>query len=1050
MTNDLSPVLARLFRALLAGLWLVLLAGAASAQSPAPAPAGPANGATPWRIGVLAFRGIDQARKDWQGHADYLGQRLAPHRFVVVPLTLEQFAPAIATKDIDLVVTNTGHYVELAAGSTITRIATMSVAGPGGPVDRFGGTAIARAGRNDLNGYADLRGQRIAAPDRKGFGGWQVHVREARDVGVDLDSDPAAVIELQAQDKVVAAVLDGRADAGFIRSDLIETLAAAGRLDPKLLKVLGERSTAGFPYRHSTRLYPHWPFAKLDHVPDDLTRELLIALLSLPPGHAAAKAARIHGWTLPQNYQPVHDLFLELRLGPYADLPVELGDVVSRYGQRLALAGAAVISLLLVILWWISKANLELRRNRDRLQLAAGVFEHAQEGIIIADAAGNIIDVNETFVSLTGYTRHEALGRNPRFLSAGEHGAGFYQALWEDLARHGFWRGELINRRKDGARYIQQTGISAVKDKQGRVRNYVGLSSDITALKESQQRLEQMAYFDALTGLPNRRMLSDRLNLAIGQASRSERLLAICYLDLDGFKPINDRWGHAAGDILLKEAARRLTANVRAGDTVSRLGGDEFVVLLGNLVHFDECEVALERLRGALTAPFMLKEGEARVSASMGVTLFPLDGSDPDMLMRHADQAMYQAKQAGRNRYALFDAEHDRLSEKRRDSLDRLQLAIAENQFELYYQPKVDMAHGTVIGVEALLRWHHPQRGLLDPGEILPMVEFVGLHCQLGEWVMESALAQAEAWAASGLRLKVGINVAAEQLQSEGFPQVLGEILARHPGVAPADVELEILESAALNDIDKVGAVISACQSLGVGFAIDDFGTGYSSMTYLKKLQAGTLKIDQSFVNNMLTDPDDLSIVDSIIGLATAFRRTVIAEGIESVAHGTLLLRLGCDLAQGYGIARPMPAADIPDWIATWQPPEAWRHVSLWPREDLPLLTVEIDHLRWIEQLRRAVSAGDASAPLPPLDPHDCRFGHWLDAIGQHRYGHYPAFGKLVSAHEAVHNTGRSIEHTARADYSAARNQLGTLDDRRDALIAALDELRAEVLDSAS
>ena len=360
------------------------------------------------------------------------------------------------------------------------------------------------------------------------------------------------------------------------------------------------------------------------------------------------------------------------------------------------------------------------------------------------------------------------------------------------------------------------------------------------------------------------------------------------------------------------------------------------------------------------------------------------------------------------------------------------------------------MRSGQVIGMEALLRWQHPERGLLDPGEFLPMVEFVGQHGQVGEWVLETALRQAEKWKSEGLALEIGINIAAEQLQTEGFADVLSHALTRHPGVPAASIVLEILETAALNDLEKVASVMSTCQTLGVSFAIDDFGTGYSSLTYLKQLQAGTLKIDQTFVNTMLTDPDDLSIVESIIGLAASFRREVIAEGVETVAHGTMLLHLGCDLAQGYGIARPMPADDVAPWLQRWTQPDEWRQVSLWPREDLPLLTVEIDHLRWIDQLRRSINAAAGKpSPTPPLDPHDCRFGHWLDSIGRDRYGHYPSFGKLVETHRAVHETGREIEHLAHRDHAAARNGLGRLEQRRDALLGALGELREEVFSRA-
>ncbi len=997
-----------------------------------------------WRIGVLAFRGKERASADWQPHADYLSQRLAPHRFEIVPLSLDEFKDNIESRAIDFLTTNTGHYVELEADGKVERIATMRIAGPHGPVDRFGSAVIARAEREDLQGYADLRGKRLIVSNTSAFG-WQIHLPEARAAGIDLLRDAAAVIVLPNHDKIVAAVLAGNGDAGFVRSDLIENLAAAGKLDLRALRIVGQRHTANFPYAHSTRLYPQWPFARLNHVPEELTKEILIALLEIAPKHPAAEAAGIYGWTLPHNYQSMHDLFLEFRLGPYKNLPLGFHDIMERHGKPILFAGALVIALLLATLTWMLRANRLLQRNKEQLQLAAGVFDHAQEGIVITDATGKILEANDTFLWLTGYDRKEVIGNNPRFLSSGKQGPDFYAVMWRDLIEKGFWRGELWNQRRDGSLYIQQSSISAKRAGNGQVSHFIWLSSDVSELKESQSRLERMAYFDALTNLPNRRMLSDRLNQAMGLAMRNQRLLAVCYLDLDGFKPINDTWGHAAGDRLLIEAAHRLLGCVRGGDTVSRLGGDEFVVLLGNLCHLDECEIALERIRVELSRPFALKEGDALLSASIGVTLYPLDGADADTLVRHADQAMYASKQAGRNRYQLFDVEHDRLSEARSASCEDIQRGLDHDEFVLHYQPKVDMRTGEVIGAEALIRWQHPQRGLLQPADFLPVIDFVGMQPELGLWVLKTALNQMDGWLAQGLALSVSINIAAQQLQARDFIETLRNALSGHPAVPPQLLELEILETAALEDLTQVSRIIDSCHALGVGFAIDDFGTGYSSLNYLKQLQAGTLKIDQSFVRGMLVDPEDLAIVDGIIGLATSFRREVIAEGVETVAHGRMLLHLGCRAAQGYGIARPMPPEELPRWASTWRQPDAWRDCPVWPREDLPLLTVEIDHLRWMRDFTHALQAdSNSNAHWPVLDPHECRFGQWLVGGGRQRYGKLAAFDPLVAVHGEVHRKGDEIKQLHAQNPAAARLRSGDLEASRERLQAVLAALRRE------
>jgi diguanylate cyclase (GGDEF)-like protein/PAS domain S-box-containing protein len=573
------------------------------------------------------------------------------------------------------------------------------------------------------------------------------------------------------------------------------------------------------------------------------------------------------------------------------------------------------------------------KRAEVRLQLAASVFTHAREGILITDAAGDIVDVNDTFSDITGYSRDEALGRNPRMLKSDLQGPEFFAAMWRAIIDNGCWTGELWNRRKNGELYAELLTISDVRDASGSTQHYVGLFSDITPMKEHQRQLEDMAHFDALTGLPNRVLLADRLRQAISQARRRNVLMALVYLDLDGFKAINDSHGHEAGDDLLIAVSKGLKDALRVGDTLARLGGDEFVAILVDLSTVAECETVLCRLLQAAARPVDIRGHMLRVSASLGVTLFPLDDADADSLLRHADQAMYLAKQSGKNRFHLFDVDHDAAVAARHESLERIRVALSQGEFVLHYQPKVNMRTGTVIGVEALIRWQHPERGLLPPAEFLPVIEDHEIGVDLGEWVIDTALTQIGRWRADGHDIPISVNIGARQLQQMSFLERLASLLAAHPDVAADRLELEILETSALEDVKKVGVVMRACGELGIRFALDDFGTGYSSLTYLKRLPAELLKIDQSFVRDMLGDPDDLAIVRGVIGLAAAFGRKVIAEGVETPAHGVMLLPLGCELAQGYGIARPMPAADIPAWADRWRPDPLWLGPAKEPAE---------------------------------------------------------------------------------------------------------------------
>jgi diguanylate cyclase (GGDEF)-like protein/PAS domain S-box-containing protein len=573
----------------------------------------------------------------------------------------------------------------------------------------------------------------------------------------------------------------------------------------------------------------------------------------------------------------------------------------------------------------LEEKTTALIRSNAELQQLATVFTHAREGISITAADGTILNVNDAFCRLTGYDRDELIGQNPRMLKSGIQDPAYYEKMWAALSHNGHWTGEIWNRRKDGALYAELLTISAVCDERGFPKQYVALFTDITAQKEQQQQLEHIAHYDALTGLPNRSLLADRLQQTMSQAIRRQSHIAVAYLDLDGFKAVNDTYGHHVGDRLLIVVANRMRNTLREGDTLARLGGDEFVAVLVDLPGLDDCEPTLRRLLGAAADEVTVDDLSLRVSASLGVTFFPQpDTIDAEQLLRQADQAMYQAKLAGKNRYHVFDTAHDRAIRGRHESLERIRQGLTQEEFVLHYQPKVNMRSGLVVGVEALIRWAHPQNGLMAPLDFLPIIEDHPLAVNLGDWVLNTALAQADAWRRAGLNLAISVNVSARQLQQPDFVSRLAALVDRHGKLATDQLELEVLETSALEDITQVSKVIEDCLSLGILFALDDFGTGYSSLTYLKRLPAHTLKIDRSFVRDMLEDPDDLAILEGILGLASAFQRQPIAEGVETVTHGEMLLDLGCELGQGYAIARPMPAALVPQWVESWRPPASW------------------------------------------------------------------------------------------------------------------------------
>ncbi|MCC7228408.1 MAG: EAL domain-containing protein [Burkholderiaceae bacterium] len=598
--------------------------------------------------------------------------------------------------------------------------------------------------------------------------------------------------------------------------------------------------------------------------------------------------------------------------------------------------------------------------------------------IWLKDADGRYISCNREFERFFGAEEKDIIGKTDYDFVNADLAEQFRQNDRAAMAAGGPTRNEeWITYASDGRRLLLETTKVPIRTTDDRLIGVLGVGHDITERHQHQLQLEHMAHFDTLTGLPNRLLLGDRLRQALVHSQRRETVLVVAYLDLDGFKGINDRYGHDTGDQLLKALAGNMARALREVDTLARLGGDEFVAIFADLPTVESAQPLLTRLLDVVSDVVQIENVSLKITASLGVTFYPQDDvTDADQLIRQADQAMYQAKQMGKNQFHFFDPVHDRSVRGHHEELQRLKRALHEREFVLFYQPKVNMRTGEVIGLEALIRWQHPERGLVPPSEFLPLITDQPLVVELGYWVIDTVMSQIEAWKAEGLQLQVSINVDAIHLEQSDFVERLRALKAVHPKISDDDVELEVLETNALDDTVRVSQVIRACREMGIGFALDDFGTGYSSLTYLKQLPAELLKIDQSFVRGLLNQPDDLSILDGILSLARAFRRRVIAEGVETFAHCEMLLRLGCDLAQGYAIARPMPVDRVAAWVATWRPEDSWRTLQPIEREDLPVLIASVECRAWVKQIEDFLTTDKTHSP--DLNREWYRFGERL------------------------------------------------------------------------
>ena len=549
-------------------------------------------------------------------------------------------------------------------------------------------------------------------------------------------------------------------------------------------------------------------------------------------------------------------------------------------------------------------------------------------------------------------------------------------------------------------------------DAQSKAVLAIGTVQDITAEKNHQKQIEFITSHDPLTGLPNRPMFLELLRPIMAAAVTHNTQLAVAYIDLDGFAPINAQHGRELGNRIVIEIGKRIVHAVREPHHVARIGGDEFAVILATPRQCDTYLIPIQRILHAIAKPLEIEQHVFQLTASIGIALYPQSTRiEAEQLLRQADQAMYLAKLAGKNRHHLFDPLKDESTRERFLRLDEIRTALHEKQFVLFYQPKVHLQRGDIVGFEALIRWQHPERGLIPPAQFIPLLEQHPLSIPVGDWVIETALAQLAAWNALGLTTTVSVNIDGQQLQDVHFEHRLLHQLAQQPTVKPQQLELEILETGALDNIGHVSGLIERLGALGICCALDDFGTGYSSLTFLKQLTASTIKIDQSFVRGMQEDAEHVTIVNSVLGLARSFERTTLAEGIETEALGALLVELGCELGQGYAIARPMPAESVPDWIRTWRVPSLWAQTHELPPQDVPALLAEVEHRSWLKTLRR-YTEHPSQIERPIDDAQRCRFGRWINKPStRHRLERWSEFEKLYQLHHQLHSeAARLIE----------------------------------------
>ena len=903
------------------------------------------------RIGILSFRPLEQTTLQWQATVDTLNSKIPGYHFSFTPLYYTELDLAANRQDFDFILTNPEHYVTVRAAHGLSAIATLMPYAEGHPVTNFGGVILTLAGRDEINKLEDVRGKVVASPAEQSLGGYLVERWALYKQGIAISEVKRLKFTGMPHDKAILEVLNGQADVAFVRTGVLESMAREGKIDISQFKVINRQPTDMFPQLLSTELYPEWPFSVMPAVPDELAKKVSLVLLNIQPSDKPALEGKYYGFSPPGNYSTVEVLMHRLKVNPEMAHEFSLRDVSHKYALELIGGGLLIFMAMFATAIHLARTNRHLAfsyRERERLDLELEganatlegkvaertrelqesearfrqMFEHhASPMLLIEPLCGGLVNANQAAADFYGYATAQM-----KVMNISQINAESPQNIDLNLQRA---KKEKCNyfifphRLASGEVRTVEVHSSPV-EMDGRSLLF-SIIHDITERCQLEAQMHDMAFYDPLTKLPNRRLLIDRLEKALVSCLRTRRYGALMFLDLDHFKLLNDLHGHDMGDQLLVEVAARILSCIRDQDSAARFGGDEFLVMLEGLSEnmgdaVRQADTVAEKIRAALALPYQLKRNDEIIfhhcSSSIGVTVFLDHLSSLEQLLKWTDMAMYHAKDAGRNMIRFFDPNMQIAIETRAALESDLHDALAQQQFKLYYQIQVD-AQGRALGAEVLVRWQHPQRGLVSPTQFISLAEETGLIVSIGEWVLDTACAQIRQWADDGStdNLVIAVNVSSKQFRQPNFVAQVEKAVNKHK-IKAAFLKLELTESLVLDNVEDTIDKMNALKEFGVRFSMDDFGTGYSSLSYLKRLPLDQIKIDQSFVRDITTNTTDMLMVKTILDLGKNFGMHVIAEGVETNIQLQMLEMSGCTSFQGYLFSKPLPIAEFNAFLA--------------------------------------------------------------------------------------------------------------------------------------